>query len=153
MREIDEAYLKYPFYGYRRMREHLRRLGYEINKKRVQRLMGLMGLEGIGPKPGTSQRRKEHKVYPYLLRGLKIQSCDEVWCADITYIPMAKGYMYLVAIMDWFSRYVISWEVSNTLETRFCLNALESSLRSANALYLQHRSGQPVYLRCFYVST
>ena len=131
MRLIDEQYLKTPFYGYPKMTAHLRRAGYEVNPKRIYRLMRLMGLQAVGPKPNTSQPGKEHKIYPYRLNGLEITQPDQVWCADISYLPMRQGFMYLVAIMDWYSRYVLAWEISNTLETTFCLTALEGALQGA----------------------
>lgn len=131
MELIDQQYLATPFYGSRRMREVLKGKGYNVNRKRVQRLMRQMGLEAIYPKPRTSCASPEHKVYPYLLRNLKIEYANQVWCADITYIPLSRGFMYLVAIMDWFSRYVLSWELSNTLDTSFCLSALEEALLQA----------------------
>ena len=130
MRLIDEQYLKTPFYGYPRMTVFLRRATKsDINEKRVYRLMQLMGLQAVGPKPRTSQPRKDHKIYPYLLQGMKITRPNQVWSADITYIPMLRGFMYLVAILDWYSRYVLSWEISNTLEGDFCLSALEVALQ------------------------
>ena len=128
MKLIDEQYLKMPFYGYRKMTAHLRRSGYPINFKRVRRLMNLMGIQAIAPKPRTSIPGKGHKIYPYLLRNVKITRPNQVWSTDITYIPMRQGFMYLVAVMDWYSRYVLSWEVSNTLDGAFCLDALNSAL-------------------------
>lgn len=128
MRLMDAQYLQTPFYGSRRMTVWLNAQGYEINRKRVQRLMRRMGLEGLAPGPRTSRPHPEHTVYPYLLRGLAIERPDQVWCSDITYIPMAVGFMYLVVIMDWFSRYVLAWELSNTLEASFCGEALEIAL-------------------------
>jgi len=128
MRLLDEQYLKTPFYGWPRMTAHLRRQGYAVNHKRVQRLMKKMGLQAIYPKPKTSIANQAHKVYPYLLRGMLIKHPNEVWCADITYIPMRHGFMYLVAIMDWFSRFVLAWQLSNTLDSRFCLEALGQAL-------------------------
>ena len=128
MRLIDEQYLKTPCWGSRSMRNHLRRLGYKINRKRVQRLMRIMGLEAIYPKPRTSRAHPEHKVYPYLLRGLDIDRPNQVWTADITYIPMRRGFMYLVAVMDWHSRKILSWRVSNTLDTDFCVEAVEEAI-------------------------
>ena len=112
------------------MRNYLRRLGYNINRKRVQRLMRIMGLEAIYPKPKTSKPHPEHKIYPYLLRGLKIRRSNQVWTADITYIPLRRGFMYLVAVMDWYSRKVLSWRVSNTLEADFCVEALQDAIQS-----------------------
>ena len=128
MRLIDELYLKRPFYGSPRLTDWLRELGWTVNEKRVTRLMRLMGLQAVLPGPHTSRPSPEHKVYPYLLRGLQVVAPDEVWCADITYVPMRRGFLYLVAVMDWFSRYVLSWELSNTLESYFCLEALERAL-------------------------
>jgi putative transposase len=128
MRKIDEQYLKTPFYGARRMEDFLERQGYEVNRKRVQRLMRLMGLEAIYPKPRLSQRNQEHEVFPYLLRDVVIERPDQVWSTDITYLPMRRGFLYLVAIIDWFSRYVLSWRLSNTLDTAFCIDALEDAL-------------------------
>jgi len=129
MRWIDEQYLKTPFYGSRSMTRHLRRLGYRVNRKRIQRLMRLMGLEAIYPKPKTSRPHPEHKIYPYLLRDLTIDHPNQVWTSDITYIPMARGFMYLVAVMDWYSRKVLSFKLSNTLDTDFCLKAVEEAVR------------------------
>ena len=110
------------------MRNHLRRLGYKVNRKRVQRLMRLMGLEAIYPKPRTSRPHPAHKIYPYLLRNLNINRPNQVWAADITYIPMNRGFMYLVAVMDWHSRKVLSWRVSNTLDADFCVEVLEEAI-------------------------
>jgi putative transposase len=129
MRLIDEQYLKTPFYGSRSMTRHLRRLGYRVNRKHIQRLMRLMGLEAIYPKPKTSQPHPEHKIYPYLLRDLVIDHPNQVWAADITYIPMARGFMFLVAVMDWYSRKVLSFKLSNTQDTDFCLEAVEEAIR------------------------
>jgi len=130
MRLIDEQYLKTPFYGSRSMTRHLRRLGYRVNRKRIQRLMRLMGLEAIYPKPKTSQPHPEHKIYPYLLRDLVIDHPNQVWSADITYVPMARGFMFLVAVMDWYSRKVLSFKLSNTQDTDFCLEAVEEAIRT-----------------------
>ena len=129
MRRIDEQYLKTPFFGSRRMAAWLAREGEEVNRKRVKRLMGLMGLEAIHPGPRTTVRNPDHKVYPYLLRGVKIERRDQVWSSDITYIPMHQGFMYLTAVIDWYSRYVLSWSLSNSLDGRFCLETLEEALR------------------------
>jgi putative transposase len=149
MRRMDELYLAYPFYGSRRMAAVLRREGCAVNRKRVRRLMRLMGLWAIYQKPNTSRQHPEHKVYPYLLRGLIIDRPNQVWCADITYIPMAKGFVYLVAVgaadafrhidplrgpMDWFSRRVLAWRVSITMDTEFCVEALRDAME---------RFGQP----------
>jgi putative transposase len=128
MKLIDEQYLKTPSWGSRSMRNHLRRLGYKVNRKRVQRLMRIMGLEAIYPKPKTSRPHPGHKVYPYLLRGVTIDRPNQVWAADITYIPMSRGFMYLVAVMDWHSRKILSWRLSNTLEADFCVEAVEDAI-------------------------
>lgn len=128
MQKIDEQYLKTPSYGSRSMRTHLRRSGYKVNRKRIQRLMRIMGLEAIYPKPKTSRPHPEHRVYPYLLRDLTIDRPNQVWSTDITYVPLNRGFMYLVAIMDWHSRKVLSWRISNTLETDFCIEALEEAI-------------------------
>jgi putative transposase len=128
MRRIDELYLAWPFYGSRRMVAVLRREGVVVNRKRVRRLMRVMGLEAIYQKPNTSQGHPAHTVYPYLLRGLIINRPNQVWCADITYIPMAKGFVYLVAVMDWFSRRVLSWRLSITMEADFCVEAVQDAM-------------------------
>lgn len=129
MRLIDEQYTRTPFYGVRRMVIWLREHGKQVNPKRVRRLMRKMGLEAVYPKPHLSQANAQHKKYPYLLRGLEITRPNQVWGADITYIRLTEGFVYLVAILDWFSRYVVSWGVSVTLDTDFCLEALERALR------------------------
>ncbi len=128
MELIDKQYLKTPTWGSRSMKNYLRRLGYKINRKRIQRLMRLMGLEAIYPKRRTSRPHPDHKVYPYLLRNLKIDRPNQVWATDITYVPMSRGFMYLVAVMDWNSRKVLSWRLSNTLDTDFCVEALEDAI-------------------------
>lgn len=126
MRLIDEQYLKTPFYGYLKMTAYLREIKhYQVNHKRVYRLMRRMGLRSVAPRPRTSASNPEHKIYPYLLRDVKITHPNQVWSTDITYIPMQRGFMYLVAVIDWHSRYVLSWEISNTLDVDFCLTALE----------------------------
>jgi putative transposase len=125
---MDRQYLKTPFYGSRRMTVWLRTQGHQVNRKRVRRLMQLMGLEAIYRRPSTSKPAPGHKVYPYLLRGLAINRVNQVWATDITYIPMSRGFLYLVAIMDWHSRYVLAWRLSNTLEVDFCVEALEEAL-------------------------
>lgn len=125
MRLIDEQYLQTPFYGYPRMTQMLRRQGHQVNRKRVARLMQVMGIQAIYPQPSTSKRSPSHKIYPYLLRNMQISRCNQVWSTDITYIPLLSGSMYLVAVIDWFSRFVLSWQLSNTLETHFCVAALE----------------------------
>jgi putative transposase len=128
MRLIDQQYTACPFYGSRRLTAWLRQRGHEVNRKRVQRLMGLMGLEAIYPKPKLSAADRQHKVYPYLLRGVAIERPDQVWSADITYVPLESGFMYLAATIDWYSRYVICWRLSNTLDGSFCLDMLEEAL-------------------------
>jgi putative transposase len=128
MRRIDELHLEFPFYGSRSIARELRAKGYRANRKRVQRLMRLMGLESVAPKPNTSRPNEAHPVYPYLLRGLMIDRPNQVWAADITYIPLAHGFAYLVAIMDWHSRRVLSWRLSNTLDSSFCVEALQQAL-------------------------
>ena len=134
MRRLDEQYLVTPFYGARRMAAVLRRDGLVVNRKRIRRLMRVMGIEAIYQKPNTSRRHPEHKVYPYLLRGMAIERPNQVWCADITYIPMAKGFVYLVAVMDWFSRRVLAWRLSIGMDTDFCVEALQEAME---------RFGQP----------
>jgi len=129
MRQIDELYMMHPYYGSRRMTVVLNAQHQQHwNRKRIQRLMRQMGIQGLAPGPATSQRHPEHKIYPYLLRGMTMDRVNQVWSTDITFIPMAKGFMYLVAIMDWYSRYVLSWSLSNTQDVLFCLEALEQAL-------------------------
>jgi putative transposase len=130
MRRIDELHLKYPFYGSRKLARCLRSEGKDVNRKQLQRLMRLMDIEGLAPKANTSRPAPAHPTYPYLLRNVKVCRVDQVWCTDVTYIPMAHGFVYLVAIMDWYSRRVLSWRVSNTLDTTFCIEALEEALSS-----------------------
>ena len=129
MELIDQQYLKMPFYGVLRMTEYLRKQGFMVNPKRVRRLMRLMCLEAIYPKPSLSKRNKAHSIYPYLLSGLEITHSNEVWSSDITYIPMKHGFMYLTVVMDWFSRKVLSWVLSNSLEADFCVEALQNAIR------------------------
>ena len=129
MRWIDEQYLRTPFFGSRQMvRSLYRQQGKRVNRKRVQRLMRKMGLEAIYAKPRTTRRNAQHRVFPYLLRDVEIRRKDQVWSTDITYIPLQKGFMYLVAVMDWHTRYVLAWRLSNTLEGYFCIDALDESL-------------------------
>jgi putative transposase len=125
MRLIDAQYMETPYYGYPRMTQILRRAGHGVNRKRVARLMRLMGIQAIYPRPRTTIAAVGHKIYPYLLRHVPIRHNNHVWSSDITYLPLPGGFMYLVAVMDWHSRFVLSWQLSNTLETRFCLDALE----------------------------
>jgi putative transposase len=129
MRLIDEEYTRHPFYGTRQMRNHLRREGNKINRKRVQRLMRMMGIQSVAPKPNTSKPFKKHKIYPYLLGGLDIVRSNQVWCSDITYIRMKGGFVYLTTVMEWYSRKVLSWEVSVTMDDSFCVSALERAIR------------------------
>jgi putative transposase len=128
MKLIDAEYMKRPTNGSRSMRDFFERQGRIVNRKRIQRLMRLMGLEAIYPKPKTSKPHPEHRIYPYLLRGLTINRPDMVWAADITYVPMRRGFMYLVAVMDWHSRKVLSWRLSNTLDSDFCVSALKEAI-------------------------
>lgn len=131
MRRIDELFLKRPFYGSPRMTHWLRELGEPVNEKRVARLMRVMNLQAVVPGPHTSRPHPEHKVYPYLLRKLEVVRPNQVWSTDITFVPLSAGYVYLVAVMDWFSRYVLTWELSDSLETVFCLTALDKALELA----------------------
>ena len=128
MRRMDELHLEHPFFGSRTLTQMLKREGRVINRKRVQRLMGVMGLESTAPKPNTSKPSPEHPVYPYLLRNLAITRVNQVWAADITYIPMARGFAYLMAIIDWYSRRVLAWRLSNTFDAAFCVEALQEAL-------------------------
>jgi putative transposase len=128
MRLIDEQYTARPFYGSRKMTVWLQGRGEEVNRKRVQRLMRLMGLEAIYAKPRLSGTGRGHRVYPYLLRGVSVRRPDQVWSADITYVPLPTGFMYLAAVIDWYSRYVVAWRLSNTLDGSFCLDMLEEAL-------------------------
>jgi putative transposase len=128
MRLIDAQFLETPWYGSRQMAQHLRRQGYTVGRKRVRRLMAKMGLAAIYQRPKTTVPHPEHKVWPYLLRDMAIDRPDQVWCADITYIPMRRGFLYLVAIMDWWSRRVLAWRLSNTMDTDFCIEALEEAM-------------------------
>lgn len=135
MEEIDQQYLKYPFFGTRKMTEVLKEQGYVVNRKRIKRLYQLMGIQAIGPKPNTSKPIKGHKIYPYLLRNLKIERVDQVWATDLTYIPMPSGFMYLMAVIDLHSRKVISWPaprwgVSNSMDTDFCCRVLNEALQA-----------------------
>ena len=128
MRRLDELHLEHPFFGSRLMTRTLKAEGFEVNRKRIQRLIRVMGLESVAPKPNTSKPAPEHPVYPYLLRNLKISRVNQVWASDITYIPMARGFLFLVAIIDLYSRRVLAWRLSNSLETSFCLEALHEAL-------------------------
>ena len=128
MRKIDELFLAHPFLGSRRIAIMLRSEGLSVNRKRAKRLMAAMGLQALGPKPRTSKKAKGHAVFPYLLKGLTIDRPNQVWAADITYIPIGRGFLYLVAVMDWASRAVLAWRLSNSMETSFCLEALDDAL-------------------------
>lgn len=128
MRRIDELYLQHPWMGSRSLADHLTTPEEPVGRDRIRRLMLLMGIQSLAPKPGTSKRQPRHPVYPYLLRGMTINRPNQVWATDITYIPMARGFMYLIAIMDWATRKVLSWKLSNTLDTRFCVEALKEAL-------------------------
>jgi putative transposase len=132
MNLIDEQFTKMPFYGVPRMTAYLKRLGHKVGEKRVRRLMRQMGLIAIYPKPKTSRKHPEHKVYPYLLRDVVVSRPNQVWAADITYIRLLRGFAYLVAIIDWFSRYVLAWRLSNTLEAGFCIECLEEAAEYGN---------------------
>lgn len=128
MRLIDEQYMRHPEFGYPRMTDWLQERGWEVNHKRVARLMRRMGIAAITPGPHTSKPCPKHRIYPYLLRNVAVERINQVWSTDITYIPMAKGFLYLTAVMEWFSRYVLSWELSNSLDSEFCVSALEKAL-------------------------
>jgi putative transposase len=127
---IDAEYTRHPFFGSRKMVIHLERLGHRVNRKRIQRLMGILGLAGMAPGPHTSRPHPQHKVYPYLLRGMAIERPNQVWSTDITYIRLARGFVYLVAVIDWYSRKVLAWRVSNTLDSGFCVDCLEQALQA-----------------------
>jgi len=127
---LDEEYTRHPFYGSRRMTKYLCGLGHKINRKRVQRLMKILGLVGMAPGPNTSKAHPQHKVYPYLLRGVDITQPNHVWSTDITYIRLPRGFVYLVAIIDWYSRRVLSWRLSNTMDTSFCIDCLEEAIKT-----------------------
>ena len=129
MNAIDKIYTKYPFYGSPKITDALRRQGYQYNHKRIARLMRIMGIQALYPKRNLSKQNQGHRVFPYLLRNKKIERKDQVWSTDITYIPMRCGFAYLVAVIDWYSRYVLSWEISNTLDVHFCVAAVEEALR------------------------
>jgi putative transposase len=127
---VDAEYTRHPFYGSRKIRSYLRGLGHKINRKRVQRLMGILGLAGMAPGPNTSRPHPQHKVYPYLLRGVNVIRPNQVWSTDITYLRLPRGFVYLVAVIDWYSRKVLSWRLSNTLDSGFCVDCLEQALQA-----------------------
>jgi putative transposase len=141
MKRIDKVYTARPFFGARKITDALRKEGYLVNHKRIERLMGVMGVQAIYQKPRTSKPAPGHKIYPYLLRDVRIDAPDHVWSSDITYIPMRHGFMYLVAIIDWFSRFVLAWELSNTIDTGFCINALEKALAGGKPLIFNTDQG------------
>ena len=141
MRQIDEQYLKTPFFGYRQMTRWLRRQGHQINPKRVARLMRLMGLQGAVPGPHTSQPHPQHKIYPYLLRGMQLSHANLVWSTDLTYVPMTTGFMYLIAIIDWYSRYVIGWGLSNTMDVGSCVEVLDNALLQTHPIIFNTDQG------------
>lgn len=130
LRLLDEEYTRHPFYGSRRMKLFLKECGYSVNRKRVQRLMQQLGLVGMAPGPNTSKPHPEHTVYPYLLRGLDIIRPNQVWSTDITYIRLPRGFVYLVAVIDWYSRKVLSWRLSNTMDAGFCVDCLEEAIKN-----------------------
>lgn len=142
MRLLDELHLKHPVYGSRRLTVLLNQRGHEVNRKRVRRLLGVMGIEAIYPRRKMIAPGEAHEIYPYLLKDLEINGPNQVWCSDITYVPMAYGFMYLVAVMDWWSRYVLAWELSNTMETEFCLRAWEKALEHAGCAPLISNTDQ-----------
>src|ERR1051325_8751645 len=144
MRRLDKLHVDHPVYGSRRLTVLLRRQGCEVNRKRVVRLLRRMGIEAIYPRRSLSQPGEGHEIFPYLLKGLEINGPNQVWCSDITYIPMQYGFMYLVAVMDWWSRYVLAWELSNTLEADFCIRA-SADPRSTGSGGFQHRSRFPIH--------
>ena len=149
MRLLDEQHLQDPFYGSRNLTWCLQQAGYTVNRKRVQRLMRLMGIEATYPRPWTSDPHPEHRIYPYLLRDLVIARRDQVWSADITYIPMPRGFMYLVAILDWHSRYVLAWQLSNTLDSEFCVATLQVALQRGRPEIFNTDQGSQFTSRAF----
>ena len=141
MRLIDEQYMRTPFYGWPRMTVYLQNQGYAVNHKRVQRLMTKMGIQALYPKPSLSKVNSAHRIYPYLLRNLAITHPNQVWSTDITYIPMPNGFMYLVAVIDWFSRYVLAWHLSNTLDGAFCVDTLQQALQRGQPIIFNTDQG------------
>lgn len=134
LRIIDEEYTRHPFLGSRRMRAYLQKLGYVVNRKRMQKYYNILGIEAIYPKPKLSKKAPEHKIYPYLLRGLPIDKCNKVWSTDITYIRLPQGFIYLIAIIDWYSRFVLDWELSTSMEADFCIDTLSRVLSTNNSI-------------------
>ena len=153
MRRIDEQFLETPFFGVRQMTWHLRNDGHLVNEKRIRRLMRLMGLMPIYQKPNTSRPAKGHKTYPYLLRGLRVVRPNQVWCSDITYLPMRRGFLYLVAIMDWHTRKVLAWRISNTLEADFCVEALNEAIHKFGPPEIMNTDRIAVHIFCLDGST
>jgi len=149
MRALDKQYTETPFYGVLRMHQHILSLGYSVNIKRIRRLLRLMGLLAIYPKKKLSVADSSHKIYPYLLRNVTIDRPNQVWSSDITYIPMAKGFLYLVAIIDWYSRYVISWRISNTMDTVFCMECLQEALTRGKPEIFNTDQGSQFTSHCF----
>jgi putative transposase len=149
MRRIDQQYLETPFYGWPRMTVVLRRQGYQVNGKRVRRLMRRLGLQGLVPRKRTTTSTPGHRIYPYLLRNLAIDRPNQVWCTDITYVPMRTGFLYLVVVMDWFSRYVLAWELSNSLDGHFCRTALQQALQRGTPSILNSDQGSQFTAQAF----
>jgi putative transposase len=129
LKQVDQLYLAHPHLGSRGLVDHLARQGVIVNRKKMQRIQGILGIRSVAPQPGTTVRTPGHKVYPYLLRGLEITRPNQVWCTDITYVPLRQGYLYLTAVMDWFSRYVLAWRLSNSMDVEFCCEALDEALQ------------------------
>ena len=149
MRLIDQEYTRHPFYGYRKITRLLVEANYPVNKKRIARLMAVMGLQAMVPGPNTSQASLGHPVYPYLLRGVKVERVNQVWSCDITYIPMPRGFVYLFAVIDWYSRFVLAWELSTTLDTQFCLAGLENAFCFGKPAIFHSDQGVPFTSREF----
>ena len=149
MRLMDELHLRLPFYGSRRLTWSLQQKGFAVGRKRVQRLMRRMGITTIYPRPRTSEPHPDHRIYPYLLRNVVVSAADQVWSADITYVPIRHGFMYLVAILDWHSRYVLAWRLSNTLDSDFCVEALRAALRRGRPAIFNTDQGSQFTSRAF----
>jgi len=149
MNKIDRIYTDYPFYGFRKITEELRRQGNYYNHKRICRLMQVMGIQALMPKKNLSKPRKDNLIYPYLLRGVKIKSNNQVWSSDITYLPLYKSYAYLVAVIDWYSKYVLSWELSNSMDVYFCLEALDKALRQGKPVIFNTDQGSQFTSKVF----
>ena len=150
-RLIDEEYTRHPFYGSRKMVVYLGRCGHRVNRKRVQRFMRCMSLAGMAPGPNTSAAHPLHKVYPYLLRGVPVVRANQVWSTDITYVRLARGFAYLVAVIDWYSRRVLSWRISNSMEAAFCVDCLEDALcEHGKPEVFNSDQGSPIHQRCLH---